>query len=343
MNVLFATHPVVALHQGGVRTQMLQTKSALEHLGVTVTLFDMWNDHDLTSYDLVHIFSANMATYHFARALHVRHIPFVVSPVFFSQRTPRVIKTVVSCDQFLNRWIRGVWTDFGIVAELCHWARAVLPNTQAEAHLLTHGMSIPLEQIRIVPNGVEERFARATPELFVRQYEVENFILFVGQIGAQRKNVYRLLQALERIDHPAVIIGTVENTPAGKQCLERAKRNPNLLIIDELSHESMLLASAYAAAKVFVLPSLYETPGIAAMEAALAGASIVITKYGGTIDYFQNDAEYVEPTSVDDIERALRIALQKPKSTSLRERFLSHFTWQQVGEKTKRVYESVLR
>jgi len=44
-----------------------------------------------------------------------------------------------------------------------------------------------------------------------------------------------------------------------------------------------MLASAYAACDVFVLPSMFETPGIAALEAGLAGAKIVITKYGGTV------------------------------------------------------------
>ena len=36
-------------------------------------------------------------------------------------------------------------------------------------------------------------------------------------------------------------------------------------------HDDPLLASAYAAARVFALPSWFETPGLAALEAALAG------------------------------------------------------------------------
>ncbi|MBP8976442.1 MAG: glycosyltransferase [Bacteroidetes bacterium] len=342
MKALFATHPAVSLHQGGVRTQMLQTKAALEQLDVTVSLFEMWKDIDIHSYDLVHVFTANMATYHFARALRVNHVPFVISPIFYSRHSARTIHSVVTLDRTLNRFVRGVWTDYGIMAELCSWARGILPNTQAEAQLLIHGMNVPSDSVRIVPNGVEDRFSKAPAELFIRQYGLENYILYVGQIGAERKNVYNLLKALERIDYPAVLIGTVEDTPTGKKCLELAKRNPRLLIIDELPHDSMLLASAYRAAKVFVLPSLYETPGIAAMEAALAGASIVITPYGGTKDYFQNEVEYVEPTSVNDIERGIRAALTKPASPRLRDYFLAHFTWQHIAEKTKSIYEWAL-
>ncbi len=35
-----------------------------------------------------------------------------------------------------------------------------------------------------------------------------------------------------------------------------------------LDHDDPLLASAYAAARVFALPSWFETPGLAALEAA---------------------------------------------------------------------------
>ncbi len=201
MHILFATHQAVALHQGGIRTQMLQTKAALEAQGVTVTLFEMWKEFDPAEYDLVHIFSANMATYHFARALRLRNIPFVVSPVFYTRRSDRVVRSVIRIDTVLNRLIRGFWTDYGLISEMCGWANAVLPNTQAEAHLMQYAMNVPSDNIFIVTNGVEERFAKAPSDLFVRQYGVKDFILYVGQVGPHRKNVYQLLKALEQVNH----------------------------------------------------------------------------------------------------------------------------------------------
>ena len=342
MRVLFVTNQAVALHHGGVRTQLLQTKAALEQLGATVTLFEMWKDWDASQYDLVHIFSANIATYHFARALRVRNIPFVVSPVFYTRRTNRIVRSVITADRLLNTFMRGLWTDYGLIAEMCGWANAVLPNTSEEFSLLTQAMDIPSSQVIITPNGVEERFAKAPAELFERQYGLKDFILYVGNIGPARKNVSQLLLALEKIEHPAVIIGSSDQSPTALQCLKRAKNNPRLLVVDQLSHDSMLLASAYAACKVFALPSLYETPGLAALEAGLAGANIVITPYGGTKDYFLDDADYVEPASTADIERGIRHALQKQRTPALAERIKNQYFWQKVGEKTKKVYELVL-
>jgi glycosyltransferase involved in cell wall biosynthesis len=342
MHVLFATHQAVGLHQGGVRTQMLQTKEALEELGVTVTLYEMWKEFNPAQYDLFHIFSANMATYHFARALRLRNMPFVVSPVFYTRRSDNVVRSVIRIDTFLNQLLRGFWTDYGLISEMCGWANAVLPNTQAEAHLMQHAMNIPSKNLFIIANGVEERFAKASPDLFTHQYGVKNFILYVGKIGPHRKNVYQLLKALEHVNHPAVIIGSFDESPTGRSCLALAKHNPRLLIVNELSHDSMLLASAYSACDVFVLPSQYETPGIAGLEAALAGAKIVITPFGGTQDYFGKHAIYVDPTSVEDIAKGIQVALGKVKDVELREHIKMEFLWKKVGEKTKQVYEHVL-
>jgi glycosyltransferase involved in cell wall biosynthesis len=103
-----------------------------------------------------------------------------------------------------------------------------------------------------------------------------------------------------------------------------------------------MLASAYAACDVFALPSLFETPGIAALEAGLAGAKIAITPFGGTKDYFGPLADYTDPYSVDSIRRGIRNALNRKKDSALREHIKKEFLWSRVAEKTKAVYQSVL-
>lgn len=343
MRVLFATSQATALIRGGVLTQAMQTKEALERLGVQVTLFDMWDNFKASEYDFAHIFTANMATYHLARTLKVMGIPTIISPVFYTRRSSKIVKSVIAIDKFVNKIARGFWTDYGLIEEMCHWAQHLVPNTNEEAKLFEKYFRITKERISVVPNGVEERFANATPELFIRQYGIKDFILCVGHIGPQRKNILRLIKALEQIDHPAAIIGRIEKTPLAKACLERAKRNPRLLILDAIPHDSMLLASAYAACNVFVLPSLFETPGIAALEAALTGAKIVITPIGGTKEYFKDDAIYVNPYSVKDIAQGIQKALENKRDSTLKDRIIKEYSWKKVGEQTKQVYEKMLK
>jgi glycosyltransferase involved in cell wall biosynthesis len=342
MHVLFATSQATALTRGGVRTQVIQTKEALENLGVHVTLFEPWRNFQAHEFDLVHIFSANMATYHFARAVKAQGLPLVISPVFYTRRTANVVQNVIKVDKFISRKVRGFWTDYGLIAEMCSWAEAIVPNTSEEGKLFVDAFGIPEKKMSVVPNGVEERFAHATAGLFEREYGIKNFILSVGYIGPERKNIARLIEALERIDHPAAIIGRIEDTPSGRACLERASRNPRLLIIDAIPHDSMLLASAYAACDVFVLPSQFETPGIAALEAGLAGAKIVITPVGGTKEYFGDDATYVEPTSTESIVQGIQASLKKEKDHGLRTRIQKEFLWEKVGERTRQVYNTIL-
>lgn len=342
MHVLFATSQATAITRGGVRTQVLQTKEALEKLGVHVTLFDTWRNFNPNEFDLVHIFAANMATYHLARAVKTQGFPLVISPVFYTRRSTKIVQNVIKGDKFISRNVRGIWTDYGLIAEMCSWAEAITPNTTEEGKLFIDAFGIPENKVTVVPNGVEERFVHATPGLFEREYGIKNFILSVGHIGPERKNILRLIEALEHIDHPAAIIGRIEDTRFGRACLERASRNSRLLIVDAIPHDSMLLASAYAACDVFVLPSQFETPGIAALEAGLAGAKIVITPIGGTRDYFGDDAIYVEPTSTENIVEGIQTALKNKKDKVLRTRIQKEFLWEKVGEKTKQVYKNIL-
>jgi len=341
MKVCFASYQAVMMLRGGPRTQLFQTKRCLEHAGVNVSLFDSWQELKREDVDVVHIFGANLGTFHLARILHQQGIPFVVTPIFYTRRGMGTVRMSLAVDRFIRKFVRGIWTDYAMVADICRWAKAVLPNTTEESLLYSEGFGISPERITPIPNGVEKRFYFAKPNYFSKRFGVRNFILNVGHIGPERKNVYRLIQALQVIDRPAVIIGRIERSEAGRKCLELAKKNQRLKILDSIPHNSDLLASAYAACDVFVLPSLFETPGLAALEAALAGAKIVVTPHGGTKDYFAQQADYVDPYSVDSIRKGIETALKKKRDFSLKERVRKEFLWERVAEKTKAVYEKV--
>ena len=238
--------------------------------------------------------------------------------------------------------MRGMWWDFAFTRDVCQWARAVLPNTSAEGDLIHEAFDVPREHIHVIPNGVSENFLHGDPELFRQKYGVDKFILNVGHVGPDRKNVLGLVKALETIDHPAVIIGRI--TPGGQadEIMRLAEKNKNLLIIDGIDHDSPLLASAYAACDVFAMPSKFETPGIAALEAALGGAKVVITPHGGTRDYFEDRAIYVDPYSVEDIRQGIEAALNRPADDDLKQHVVDNFLWRRVAELTLEAYRSVL-
>lgn len=338
MRVCYIAQQSIRMVSGGPRTQVEQTARYLRESGLEVEFFDQWSEFPRERYDLVHLFGANMMTYDIAMRLSHFGVPFVVSSIFFSLHKPWEIRLARMAEDLLKKAFSGVWSDYGIASRVCRAARGVLPNTRDEGGIVERGFGVPSERIRVIPNGVEDRFADADPELFVRTYGVRDFILNVGHIGSHRKNVLSLIRALKTIDRPAVIIGRIHKGAYGDQCLKEAAENRNITIIDGLPNDSGMLASAYAACDTFVLPSYFETPGIAALEAGLAGAKIAITRYGGTREYFEGHADYIDPRSVSSIAQAIQSALARPRDGVLRQRIRDEYLWQRVAEKTAAAY-----
>lgn len=341
MTVHVGGYQALSILRGGPLTQICETVKGLRELGIDVRMFDSWTPPQFAPGDIFHIFAANIGTYHLAREIRALGMPLVVSPITFSRHSSRFVRAGLGISRMLQKIGPGIWSDYVLCADICSWASKVVPNTHAEADLLKEGYGVPPQKITIVPNGVDARFANADPSLFEKTYGVRDFILNVGHIGHRRKNVLALIKALSAIDHPAVIIGRIISGPYGDACVREAAKHGHIRLISGLDNSSEMLASAYAACNTFVLPSAFETPGIAALEAALAGAKIVITPYGGTKEYFGEDAWYVEPSSETSIRDGILTALEAKKTPVLRDHVLKNYVWSVVAAKTAEVYRSM--
>jgi glycosyltransferase involved in cell wall biosynthesis len=342
MTVYLAGYQASPILRGGAAIQLLHTAKYLKDFGIDARLFDPWAPFDRDTCDLFHLFASDIGMYHLGREIHALSVPIALSPITYSLHSRRFIRTTLAVSRLVQRIGYGFWTDYAITSDLCTWARLILPNTRDEASLVTEGYGVPADKVTVIPNGVDERFVHADPTLFRKKYGVDRFILNVGHTGHVRKNVLALIRALAKIDHPAVIIGRIIRTPYGEACLREAGKNKNILLIDSLDHDSEMLASAYAACDVFAMPSLFETPGIAALEAGLAGAKVVITPFGGTKEYFGTMAEYVDPRSEDSIGNGIVRALQKDRDDRLREHIRKEFLWPRVAEKTAAAYRTII-
>lgn len=344
MKVTFASYHTISLKHGGPLSQALQTKKYLEKMGIDVHLFNPWDSIDkYKESDLFHLFASNFANYDLAMYLNEFKKKYVVSSIFYTRRSAKTVKSVCKIQSGVNKLVRGTMHSYGFNRDICNWAEHILPNTTKEGDLIRNSFDIPESKITMVPNGVEDRFLSANPDLFYKKYGLKDFIIYVGHVGVQRKNTLALMKALRNINHPAVIIGKVSNTKEAEECLREAQKNPNILLIDGLDHEDPMLASAYAASSVFALPALFETPGIAALEAAITGSKVVITPHGGTQDYFGNMAEYVDPYNTESIAKGIEKALNDKSDNGLKKHVEQNFLWQKVAEKTAAIYEKVLK
>ncbi len=339
MKILYGAHPAVAIKKGGLYIQLMKTKSYMENLGFEIELFNPWKCPDAKSYDFFHLFGANFSTNIIATEIVGCGIPLIVTPVYFSKHSSFQLRHINRINTILFKLFK-ISTPHIYTEEILASANRILPNTEMEKNLIVKAFCIPERNVSVIHNAVEKRFAQASPDKFIDEFGLKDFILYVGYIGYGRKNTLYLIRALKSLDVRAVFIGPVVKTPYGKLCMKEISKNRNIKVLEALRHNSPLLESAYAACDTFVLPSLFETPGISALEAGLAGAKIVITKYGGTTEYFRGEAKYVEPKSVKSIRNGIIESLSKKKTASLKNYILKNYIWENIAKKIEKVYLS---
>jgi glycosyltransferase involved in cell wall biosynthesis len=342
-SVLFHAPSFAFQAPGGGENQLVQTGRHLEALGVRIRLFSAWTDR-LEQARLLHLFGMSREGLELARVARARHVPVVVSPICWIEPLAMAAlakgpaRGALDLVQWMLRPSAPRWPTWR--RDLLALAQAILPNSHAEARQLVRYFGADAGAIHVVPNGVARRFAEARPEPFRSVYGGDDFVLFVGRIEP-RKNVLGLVRAVRSLGLPLVAIGAA---PAGhERYAETCRRagGPAVEWIGDLAHDDPRLASAYAAARVFALPSWFETPGLAALEAAVAGAAVVITPFGCTREYFGDRVKYARP----DRPRALRRAIERAWKTGADPRLAgevaAHYLWSNAARRTAEVYDEI--
>jgi glycosyltransferase involved in cell wall biosynthesis len=159
-------------------------------------------------------------------------------------------------------------------------------------------------KIHLIPNGVDLDVFRPLDKAWCRERlklpPGDRIVVFIGHFN-ERKGVLRVARALDHLDCKplrACFLGSGEQTPVTR-CEQHCLRVPN--------HE---LPVWLGAADVFVLPSLAEGMPNAVLEAAACGLPLVISDRPFNRAFLNDDeALWVDPTSVDSIADGLRVAL----------------------------------
>jgi len=329
---------------GGGEIQMLALADSLAEIGVDARLWRPWEER-LAWNDCLHLFGSVP-----------EHLPIVQTAK--RHGVPVVLSTIAWFDLASYwrqpRWLPGrLRAAAGFVVRagcprLPSWRRRLyqsvdlaLPNSNAEAEQLVRYFGLPYERIHVVPNGAQVRFADADPQPFAELVGALGFVLCVGRIEP-RKNQLGLLKAMRRTNVPIVILGDVV---PGCESYARACREiagPEVRFVGRFDHHDPMLESAYAACGCLVMPSWYETPGLAALEAAMTGTPLVLPEGGSAREYFGDDAAYVKPGRHRAIRHAVFAAILRGRSSNLAERVQRTFSQLAVARATLQAYERVL-
>jgi glycosyltransferase involved in cell wall biosynthesis len=335
----FQFFPPTLWTPGGGEVQLTKTKEALERRGVEVVLFDPWSR--LKDFDLIHVFGSSYELSSFVEAAKGIGLPVVVSAIAFSAKPVWQWKLWRLLDPLVP-----VPTIYRLRQRIYSSADIIVAASPSEARQLMQGFSIQPSKLRIVPHGIEgERFLSPDPSPFVERYGLEKFVLQVSRIN-RHKGQARLIRALKGTGLTVVFIGPLDPTdPEGtREFLQLVEKNSDFVrYLGNLPHDDPLLVSAYAAAKVHVLPSTSESLGLVNLEAMAAGAAVVSGCYPTLYDYVGDLVYYCNPHSEKSVRRAVLEAYEKGPKPGAREFVLSRFSWDHVAERLEKIYKEVAR
>ncbi len=322
------------LWRSGEETLMEELAKALQNQGAQVDFLTPFTSS--FDYDIVHICGQRRYYYALVKLIVEKNIPFVISPIYFPRSLTQQTKKMINARLFHHP------------RELCYLmkqAELVLPNTDAEANILNRIFGNLEHKIHVLPVGIEDRFANADAELFRKEFGIsEPFVLNVARIE-RRKNQHRLIQALQGTGLKLVIIGAIAEKKYFEETCRPADKDGLTLFLNPIPHNSELLSSAYAACRVFALPSHMETPGIAAMEAGLAKAAVVVTPIGGAFEYFGNHALYCDSDSIVNIRAKILAAwdTSPEQREQLHNHLLQKYTYTQIAKQTIEYYQLAIK
>ncbi|MEW9805684.1 glycosyltransferase [Mesorhizobium sp. ZMM04-5] len=322
MKVLFATYPMAFHTPGGGEVQLLAYERHLADAGIEVARFDPWNPRFM-EHDIVHYFSCVGGSSHFCAFVKQLGLPLVVSS---------------------SLWVTRETAAGFPIDEIRHQlflADRVVTNSEAESAVLSGLLELPVAKFVTVRNAVDECFLRKSdPDAFRSAFDITgDIVLCVGNIEP-RKNQLRLAEAMQAIEDATLVLAGGARDQDYLAAVRHAGGS-KLRYVGNLEHAGELIRSAYAACTVFALPSLFETPGLAALEAAAQGAPVVITGEGSTREYFGSAARYVDPMSVSSIAAAISDALAQRLTCAAPSAFIPP-TWHEVVAELKSIYSELV-
>lgn len=235
-------------------------------------------------------------------------------------------------------------------------AELIIAVSEWTASLLHERAGVERARIRVIPNGVSERFraagadARVEPALQRFGVERGRYVLALGQL-TPRKNLTTLLRAMACIDpgllgEPALVVAGGPGPDAatisklvGELGLDARVRLAGFVDDDTAA---ALLAGAVA----LVHPSSDEGFGLTPLEAMAAGTAAIVSRAASLPEVVGDGALLVDPDDVDGWAGAIELLAT---DGAARARLVeagrvqqAQFTWAETARRTLAAYDEVL-
>jgi glycosyltransferase involved in cell wall biosynthesis len=191
------------------------------------------------------------------------------------------------------------------------------------------------DRLEVVPSCIEMPAPRTTVE--------DDYILFVGRLVAT-KGIPFLLQAMKEVNSHLVIVGGGPARSSLERMTARLGLEGKVTFEGRASEERK--ADLFAGCKMLVMPSLFESLGLAAAEAMSYGKPVVASNSGGLPEVVGNGGLIVPAKDPERLAEAINTLLRddplrhdlgvKAKARA------AQYDWDLAAEKMEKIYASLV-
>jgi glycosyltransferase involved in cell wall biosynthesis len=188
-----------------------------------------------------------------------------------------------------------------LIPKLLKSARLVLTVSQSSSSDIQRLFGVEASRILVVRNGVCGEIAAHKPGKTNRNAE---FILTVSSINP-RKNLVRLVEAVEKMTHPAElwITGAGHEAFASEGMETKFKESPRVKYLGYVNDRELI--KLYSNARFMVYPSLYEGFGLPILEAMHMGCPVAASDIPVFKELFEGAIATFPPTDIDRMAQVM--------------------------------------
>jgi glycosyltransferase involved in cell wall biosynthesis len=181
----------------------------------------------------------------------------------------------------------------------------------------------------------------------LRQLVRRDYLLYVGKRG-HHKNFTGLLKAFRdsglQSELDLLVLGGGPLTPEEAAQTRDFELNDQIIWVPRVSDS--FLAEAYAGAKLFVYPSLWEGFGLPPLEAMAAGCAVLACDRSSIPEICRDAPFYFDPADQASFTRALLRAINdeeaRERAATRGTQVASEYSWEKCGRETLAFYRECL-
>lgn len=223
---------------------------------------------------------------------------------------------------------------------------SIIPNSDEEMFVLCDDITMDYkligEKYIAIPNAVDvSKLNKECNEIILPN--LTDFVIEAAGIEPLKNQLSILKALMNNKNIPIVFAGAIRDERYFKKIKEIAEKRGNVFFTGKIKEQQLF--DLYKRAKVHVLPSFRESPGLSTLEALICGTQIVVSNEKFCpIKYYKFDKYgfVCNPYDVNSIRNSILNAYNNPKDISLPDDYIKFFSYENAANMTYNVYERVL-